>query len=89
IIATALMVLTYTYLFIQYKQGYLAKWVLVWILQEIRLVFLDKPFGEQLIVPSFLYIGLSFANSLLMIAGTVGFAGRRLSPKWLVTALAF
>ena len=89
IIATALMVLTYTYLFIQYKQSYLAKWVMVWVLQEIRLVFLDKPFGEQLIVPSFLYIGLSFANSLLMIAGTVGFAGRRLSPRWLVTALVF
>ncbi|WP_094604566.1 Adaptive-response sensory-kinase SasA [Sporomusa silvacetica DSM 10669] len=89
IIATTLMVLTYTYLFIQYKQSYLAKWVMVWVLQEIRLVFLDKPFGEQLIVPSFLYIGLSFANSLLMIAGTVGFAGKRLSPKWLVTALVF
>lgn len=87
IIATSLMLLTYAYLFMQYRHSYLAKWLGAWIFHVIRIIFLEKPFVEQVsIIPSLLYIGLSFVNSLLMIAGTVEFAGKRLSKWWVIVA---
>ncbi|WP_425058778.1 ATP-binding protein [Sporomusa carbonis] len=89
-IATLLMVLTYTYLYIQYRHSYLAKWMAAWILHEVRIVFLEKSFIEQSSVfLTILYIILSFAYCLLMMAGTMELVGRRLSKIWIATGLLF
>ncbi len=88
IISSFLMVLTYVYLFMQYRQSYLAKWVAAWMIYLVRQLWLDQGFIAH-ILPPFLdisYAGMSFAYSLLIIAGAVEFAGQRLSKIWIVAA---
>ncbi|QDR79469.1 PAS domain-containing sensor histidine kinase [Sporomusa termitida] len=84
IIASTLMVLTYAYLYIQYKHSYLVKWLTAWIIHEVRIIFLEKAFIDQ----SSLYLGimygvLVFAHCLLLTAGTMELAGKKFSVIWL------
>jgi len=89
IISTSLAVLTYGYLFGQYRYAYIAKWVIAWVLLAIRAVFLENTFITQSLPPVLviLHIGLTIAYSLLMIAGTMEFAGKRLAVIWPVASV--
>lgn len=88
IIATALMVLTYTYLYFQYKHGYLAMWMAAWILHEIRIVFFEVSFVEQSAIGiSLIYSLLCFADNLLMTIGTLRLVGRQIPKVWIITSL--
>lgn len=88
IIATALMVLTYTYLYFQYKHHYLAMWMAAWILHEIRIVFFEVSFVEQLsIILSILYSLLCFGDTLLMTIGTLELIGRRIPKSWITACI--
>lgn len=89
IIATLLLVLTYTYLYFQHRHSYLAKWVIAWILLASRELLLEQSFMTQSLPKflTFVYIVMTFAYSLLMISGTVEFAERILSKRWLYAAL--
>ncbi|MDR3562515.1 MAG: ATP-binding protein [Negativicutes bacterium] len=88
IISTFLMLLAYTYLFIQYRHTYLAKWVTAWGLLALRQNFLDKAFVMHTAQPTMvaLYGFLSVSYCLFMIGGTLEFVGRRLSRLWLAAA---
>jgi PAS domain S-box-containing protein len=84
IIASTLMVLTYTYLYIQYKHSYLAKWMAAWVIHEIRIIFFEIAFIEQSsLILGVLYGVFVFAHCLLLTAGTMELAGRRFSIVWL------
>jgi len=87
IIATFLMVFAYSYLYLQYRHAYLAKWAAAFIILAFRQLFLDSLLFKSplsgLIVTCLL---LSSIYSLLLVSGTVDFAGRRLSRWWFAAA---
>jgi len=87
-IATLLMVFAYTYLYLQYRHAYLAKWVAAWGIYLVRVIWVDKYFFTQSFeVMEILFLLLSSIYILLVIAGTVEFAGKKLSKVWLIAAL--
>ncbi len=84
IIASTLMVLTYTYLYIQYKHSYLAKWLTAWIIHAVRIIFLEQAFIDQSSIFAGITYGiLVFAHCLLLTAGTMELAGKKFSVIWL------
>lgn len=90
IYATFLLVLAYSYLYIQYHESYLAKWVMAWVIQLVRVAFLEKNFADQTsIIITILWVIMAFANGILIIAGTMDLQGKRL-PKfcWAIAATA-
>jgi len=87
-IATFLMVFAYAYLYLQYRHKYLAKWVLAWVLHAIRIFFLERPFiAQSSEYATILYLGFSFAYSLLLVEGAVEFAGKRISKLLLMAGV--
>jgi PAS domain S-box-containing protein len=87
IIATSLMILTYTYLYFQYKHIYLAMWMTAWILHEVRIVFFEIHFLEQSsLILILIFLLLCFAYNLLMIMGTFKLVGRQIPRLWLITS---
>lgn len=84
IVASTLMVLTYTYFYIQYKHSYLAKWLAAWIIHEVRIIFLENAFiNQSSVFLGMMYGVLVFAHCLLLTAGTMELAGKKLSAIWL------
>lgn len=88
VIATFLMILIYTYLYIQYKHRYLAMWMAAWIFHEIRIVFFEASFIEH---SSFnmitIFLILCFIHNFLMTMGTLELIGRKLPRLWIIASL--
>ena len=88
VIATSLMVLTYTYLYFQYKHGYLAMWMAAWILHEIRIIFFETSFLQPSSMPMLLiFLLLCFVYNLLMIIGTFKLLDKPISRLWAIASL--
>jgi len=88
VIANILMVITYAYLYIQYRHGYFAKWTIAWLLHGLRMAFSETIYIHQsskLVVVG--YIVISFIYSLLVISGTTEFVGKKLSKIWTGTGM--
>ncbi|MBP2656708.1 MAG: sasA 2 [Firmicutes bacterium] len=84
-IATMIALFSYTYLYIQYRQAYLAQWMAAWLVLFIREVSLDQQFVAQLLSPLFMiiYAMLTIGTSMLLVIGTMSFVGKRLPWTWL------
>ena len=88
VIATSLMVLTYTYLYFQYKHGYLAMWMAAWILHEIRIIFFETSFLQPSSMPMLLvFLLLCFVYNLFMIIGTFKLLDKPISRLWAIASL--
>jgi two-component system, sporulation sensor kinase C len=88
IISTYFMLFAYIYLYLQYRQTYLAKWVTAWGLLALRQILFDKAFVSQTTDPTIiaLYGFLSVSYCLFLVAGTLEFVGKGFSRFWLVAA---
>ncbi|MBP2651108.1 MAG: sasA 2 [Firmicutes bacterium] len=77
--ATVLTLMAYIYLYVQYRQECLAKWMAGWVIYLLRQVFLEQLFVEQQLSPSLMivYSAMTLIYSLLMISGTMAFAKLR------------
>lgn len=90
LIATIVMVSTYTYFYFQYREKFLAIWGAAWFLHLIRVVFLEKAFALQSSkFVSILFIAVTFTYTLLIIMGTVAFQGQHPSNWWQITGFLF
>jgi len=89
IIATMITLFSYTYLYIQYRQAYLAQWLTAWLVLFIREVFLERQFIAQTMPISLtiVYGIITLIYSLLMVAGTIKFAERSLSRGWMIAVV--
>ena len=86
--ADALLTAAFVYLYRQDRVAYLRLWAWAWVTVELRhgLAFLAA-IGVGPSLP--LLIGIELATPislLLVVAGTLGFLGRRLHPLWIVGA---
>lgn len=88
VLATFLMVLTYTYLYFQYKHVYLAMWMIAWILHEIRIVFFEISFLERAPEPLIIiFLLLCYFYNLLMTMGTLKLVGKRIPRLWIISSI--
>jgi PAS domain S-box-containing protein len=88
-LATILVTLTYIYLFVQYRQAYMAKWAIGWAIAVVRQIFLDGQFAVCSQVWEYIisFGVMSCAYSLLMVLGTMEFAGKKTSGRWFIVGL--
>lgn len=80
--ATVCVACVYGYLYIQYRQRYLALWIISWLIHLVRLFFIQVPLPELSSMVTLVYAILIIVSSFILLCGTVEFLEAKLHRAW-------
>lgn len=88
VVATTLMVITFSYLYYQYRQSYLAIWSIAWLIHDIRIILFENHLinqSDKLFIIFYLFLCILY--SLFMAAGTAEFEENHIKKGWIIASL--